>query len=534
MIEKCALADQTCRLFGAAFAYVFWNYAKKTNDVKIIDQRDIGFDGACTHIRNARWVQVREWTTWECLRDRGFDVRKLKKECKDAKMGPDLQSGSYESKIKQNRGLENRVGEIDDLENPVQEIVTEWTSETYTIFLPRHGVVVDSGPNIYKHKQIPVAQLRYYPLGDDIYGESEVECVLPLQRAANAILCGAIDEANLAMRPPLKISSTAGVRLDSIEYGPGAQWIMGDIGGVQEAVIGGNLANNFNTMYPAIKAAFSTVMGDQVLGVSNERGAFTDKTATEVNRFQQMQMNRDSYNQIYLAEFLKDIMMMWLSNNKQFLFDDESKQYIILRIVGRDKISELQSMRLADEDIPDSAMQQIKSVIDESPSNMTPEIMSRLLRDVTVPRSAVIKNPDAEPDEYEISNKLTVLEGGNEAELYITPEDMEGEYDYIPDVASMGTNYTQRMTDARNKALDLTINPTVIQLLNQQGEQIKIKELLIDVLQDAGMRDAEGIFTAVQKVDYDKSGQSNIGGIGINQIASGATSMGQVPSPGIA
>ena len=206
MIEKMANADQIARIFGAAFALVYWDSKRDTNEVKILNPNDVFIDGAATHLKNARWVQVREFTTVDKLEARGYDMSRVKRMIKKGEVTPDRQDTRYPSQVKQNRGLENRVGELDDPENPIIEVVTEYTCDRVCIFLPKYGEILKDKENPYEHGRIPVAMLRYYPIGDDIYGESEVESVLPLQRAINAHLCAFNDEAILAMRPPLKIS----------------------------------------------------------------------------------------------------------------------------------------------------------------------------------------------------------------------------------------------------------------------------------------------------------------------------------------
>jgi len=493
MLEKIALIDQTCRLFGAGFAQIYWNTKKNTNELKPIDQRDIGFDGAATHVRNARWVQIREFTTFDKLEERGYDVSKLKEMIKEGEVSNQWRSSSYESIVKANRGLEDRVGEYDDPENPILEVVTEWTPKTMTIFLPRLAVILEDGPNPYKHGKIPVAQLRYYPLGDDIYGESEVESVLPLQRAINAILCGFIDEMNFSMRPPLKISSS-GVRIETIEYGPGAQWIMQSPNLVEEMRFSPQTIANFNATYPALVAAFNTAMGDQSQAISVNRAAFKEKTATEVINQQQQANTRDQYNQMYLAEFLKDVMMMWLSNNKQYLFDDPTKKYIIYKIVGKDNIQEFEQLNLADKDIPNSVMNEIANIVVQNPEAVDEGMLNQLLKDVAIPKHAVILNPDEkDPSKFQIKPKFEIDETGEQGNLYVTPEDFEGTYDYIPDVRSMSQGALQQMQLAKQQAIQLALNPEVVQLLAQQGKAIKVDQLIVNNLEDQGMKDAESL-----------------------------------------
>lgn len=501
MVEKIAFTDQIARIYGAAFVLVYWNTKKNTNEIKLLDPRDLFFDGAATHIRNARWVQVREWTTWDKLADRGYKVGGLKRKIDAGQITEQLQSTAWESEVKANRGLQNRVGEQETTGvNKIIEVVTEWTNDSCVIFLPRYGEIIYDGKNPYKHGKIPLAMLRYYPLGDDLYGESEVEAVIPLQRAINAILCGFIDEMNFSMRPPLKIASN-GVRMETIEYGPGAQWVMQSPNMVEEMQMGGQTIQNFNAVYPAIVAAYNTAMGDNSLGVSNVRGQFTDKTATEVNQLESQQNNRDQFNQLFLSEFLKDIMMMWLANNKQYLFDDPTKQYYVVKILGKDNIRLFQQMKLDETDVPPEAMNQIVDTINANPQGVTDDMISGIVNDVSVPKTPVVLNPNEKnPENYQLKRKLDVKDNGEEADLYMTPDDFEGDYDYIPDVSSMAAGAGKTLKDARQAAIQTAVLPPVAQGLAQQGYIVNWKELLTSSFEDGGIKDAESLIIPLNQM----------------------------------
>jgi len=55
---------------------------------------------------------------------------------------------------------------------------------------------------------------------------------------------------------------------------------------------------------------------------------------------------------------------------------------------------------------------------------------------------------------------MTIGDMGNEAELTIVPEDLEGTYDYIPDVKSMAAGSSDQLQQARTDAINrLTTNP---------------------------------------------------------------------------
>lgn len=539
MFEKVALADQYARMFGASFALTYWDVTKNSNEIKIIDPRDIFFDGSANHIRNARWVQIREFTTFDKLAQRGFDVKDVRAEADNMEIPSFRKDTVWYSVVKGNRGLTDRTGEIDDLQNPIVEVVTEWGVDRdqvpyCTIFLPKFSRILSDkrGKDYpYEHGKLPIAMLRYYPLLDDIYGESEVEGVLPLQRAANAMVCGFLDEANIKIRPPLKIAAQ-GVRIETIEYGPGAKWIMNDPSMVQEHTGDQAFLGAFNTVFPMIITQFNDAMGDKSMGVTQTAGgsrpSFGNPTATEVKDTNLQQNQRDQSNQNYLAEFLKEIMLMWLLNNKQFLFDDPTKKYFILKIIGKDKIKELQTMQLDGKEIPEYAMNEISDTVMQNPEAVSNDDLEGILSDVAVPTNPIITNPEDEPSEYNVKPKLNVLENGEEAELYILPEDFEGEFDYIPDVKSMSAGAGQVLKDARSNALMMALNPQVSQMLQTQGDMLKIKDILIATFEDAGFKDAEALFQPLNG-QTQPTGQAITGAGQPNLGGSLPPSMGQIP-----
>lgn len=488
MIEKVAKLDNLTRLIGASFAHVYWDQRRETNEFKPWDPRDIFIDPTADHIRNAKWVLLREWTTLEALKARGYEVGGI--ELTEQMQTQNRRDTEYQSAVLQNRGLEDRVG--DDKASNIIELVTEWTPTSEVTYLPKFKKVIRQRKNIYKHGKIPVVQLRYYPIQDDIYGESEVEPVIALQRGIDAFLCGFLDEMNLAMRPPLKINAT-GVRMETIEYGPGARWIMNNLNNVDQAAIGGNAVRAFNNTYPALVAAFNTAVGDQSLGISNIKGFNTEKTATEVEELTKQQNNRDQYNQLYLGEMLKEAMLMWVSNNQQFLFADESKHFIVAKVLGRNEVNALKKLRLNDEQVPADVSQQLGDLIETAPDQISDEDIKQLAEEITVPRNAVVLNPNDRADQQKVKPKMEML-ADDEANLFITREDMSGVFDYIPDVKSMAAGASQEQKSGRRQALELALSRGVREMLESEGRRLKVSELMSNVLEDAGIRDAESLF----------------------------------------
>jgi hypothetical protein len=516
MLEKWALMDMQNRLFGASFALCYWRNQEENgknvfegNEMKVLDNRDVVVDYTANHVKNANWVLVREWQSVEELEEKNklspepiyknLDILKDRASAKEGQYTGDSRNTKYDSLVKSLRGIEDRVGT--DRSFPVFEIVTEYRRDRWITWSPRYNVVLRDIDNPYNHKKIPVVQLRYYPVGDDTYGESEVESVLPIWRAIQATLCGFIDQMNLTMKPPIKVANNAEVRMDTVVYGPNAIWLVGSRqDNVLEHQSSGQHLANFQSAYGALISRFKDAMGEASQGVSNLDPFKTDKTATEVKDTAQQRQSRDQYNQLYLEEALKDQMLMWLSNNQQFLFDDVSKHSMVFNIIGREAIEEYKQLGLHEMRVPDEAIRAMSDLVDSSEGNISNAEFGMIRSETEVPRFPVITNPtEQDPTKFDIKPKMKLDETGGLAELLITPDDMGGLYDYHADVKSMAISSGMEQTQSRNKALETMLNPQVQSMLAAEGVKPKIKELLISILESGDLPNASKMFEDMPK-----------------------------------
>jgi len=549
MIEKCILNDIQARIFGASFVLCYWNVREVNGkiiqgpDIKVLDNRDVFIDYQANHIKSANWVQTREWVTWQDLENRknpdgtpfykNLDVLNERMRAdKDQMPKPERRDNRYTSITKQIRSLEDRVGQ--DLYYPIIEVVTEWTKEEMTIFSPRHGVILFEGPNPHNSKEIPISMLRYYPIGDDVYGESEVESVLPLYRAINAVLCGYLDMQALASRPPIKVSNNStGVRLDTLVYGPNALWLVGDNpNNVVEHQTSNQVIAFFNTTYPALKSAFQLAMGDNSMGIStiNPLGK-GERTATEIRASTKQQIARDAYNQIYLEEFLKDVMNWWIKMNQQFLFTDPNQQTYIVRVLGKEILNELEASELGQMEIPDEIVTQTADLIEQSPRGLD-EAELEVIKEV----SQMPKYP-VQDDNGNIRPKLDRTKGDSIAQLFMEEDDLQGFFDYIPDVKSMQIGVSEEAINGRNQALYILLSPGVQQQLQMEGSSVNVKDLLISVLEDNGIRNARKLFKDGQQPTQVPTGPA--GGLpggqpaGLSNVGAGEMPMGSPAEQGL-
>lgn len=544
MNHKWGEMDQDTRLFGSAYGLVTWKYCtyededgneKVTfngNEFRKLDPRHIGYING-DNIRNTKWAQVIEYQTIDELEDENQmpgepkypGLKELKKAVENDTQ--DRRDNDYVSRIKSLKGLTDRLG--DDKSFPVLEIVTEYREDRWITFSPKHKILLRDIDNPYQHRKIPIVQLKYFPLSDDPQGESEVESVLPLWRAIQATLCGFLDTMNIHMKPPLKIKE-GGVRMETIEFGPDAQWIMDNMDNVQEYSGSGEPLRYFQTTYSALVAAFNTAMGDSSQGIGGVDPFNPDKTATEIRKQDRQQNVRDQDNQNALSDALKDMMGMWMSNNKQFLFADPGMHEYIMKIVGEKDFAFFKKAGLDDMVLDTPTTQMIADIVEQRGGDITDAELQQITNAGSMPKYPVVMNPDEkDPEKIEIKPKMRIDDTGYEAEISIVPDDLNGTYDYVPDVRSMSSGADAELQDARREAAELLFNNNnVIQLLAAQGVQPNVKEILIENFEASGTKDASRYFTETNTPDQ---GNAQVPGTPPNMAEQGLPGLPPAPAP---
>jgi len=513
MLDKYSLMDQDTRLYGSKFALVKWNYEQDDNDedaqvifngneFKPLDLRDCGIDPTADNIKNAKWFQHREWMKYEDLENTNDAYAGLPKYknldiLKDRmKQHQNRRDTAYSNRLLTLKGLPDRVGDDDSF--PVCEIVTEYRTDRWITFAPNFGVIIRDIKNPYIHKKIPVVQLKYYALQGDPLGESEVEPVLPLWRAIQFIVCGYLDNINMHMRPPLKILDGA-ARIETIVFSPEAQWIVDRVDAVTEHTSNGEAVRYFQTTYSALVSAFNVAMGDISQGVSSIDPMSSKKTATEIKKTSAQQNTRDQKNQQSLSDCITDMMMMWVSNNKQYLFRNTDQHEYLLRIIGKENFEYFKKAGLDEMELPEESAMMIADIINIQGGNIQDADIENMVDAGSIPKYPIFDDPDQrDPEKLSWKPKMEVNEMGDAAQVSIVPEDLDGLYNYIPSVKSMQSGADEELANARMKAFEMIMNPMVQQMLMQDGKKTEMYTLLTAIFEDAGLRDAERFFTDVQ------------------------------------
>lgn len=543
MLAKWALMDLNARKYGASFGLVKWHYERHIVDKKgkvFFDgpnfkpwaNRDVLHNPSYSTIKN--WIQLRDYNTFQELSEvndsarskpiyKNLDLLKQSLSKEGLKTG-DQRSTNYVVKNLSIKGLTDYLGQ--DPTYKVIEVITEYRPDRWITFAPKHGIILRDIPNPYKHSQIPVVQLKYYPVDDDIYGLSEIEPVEKLQNAINALLCQYLDAINMSLYAPLKVRHTNGaVQMHTLEFGPAKKWLMND---PSSDVLAHDQATSgvaeFSNTYRFLVSALQEGLGETSAIASNQAPGSGDKTATEIKDLQISRSARDNFNQIFLTEAIKKQMMFWYKMNQQFMFNANEKSKVI-RIAGKDAIKFFQNMGLDANGLTDESIDMLSD--ENLADSVTPQDLEQPLFPV---------NGDT---------KFSLEPGGSTGKLILEPDDLAGDYDYIPDVGSMSRNASEEEINARGDFLSRvtgvdpkTGQPTgIAQMMAQEGKRIKATDLLIDYAEDIGFQ------TADQYVENIPEQTQQMGGLDANgqpidpatgqSIGSGGASTEAIP-PGMA
>ncbi len=511
MISKWIMMDMNTRKYGSSFGICKWNYTTKVIDGKrkvcydgpdfvVCNPRDVLVNPSYSYVN--KWFQHREWLTLNDLQSTN-DVSKtgpqyknldiLRSSLKDEGSSNDKRDTSYSVKNKSMRGLQDYLGS--DETNKIIEVVTEYRPDRWVTFVPRHGVVLRDIPNPYKHYEIPVVQLKYYPLPDDIYGVNEFEPVAKLIKGRNSLLSQYIDNITVDLYPPLMIDSKS-VVMNTIEFTPEAKWLMNKPGvDVVRMETSTAATNNFQGAYSLLSASLTNALGETGQGISAIDPFNPDKTATEVKDTAFQRGSRDNMNQIFLSEAIKKQTMFWHSMNQQFLFQGTGDKTKVIRIVGRDAVDFFQRQGLSDimpteEDVMGNLMEPT-GIMEEGPRYP-----------VDLGDGNIV--PKFSPD---------TMGGGGD--LYIDESDLLGSYDYVPDIESMQAPSQEKVEQKLTAVLGTLTNPAIMQLLQAEGKKPKVMELLIKMFESTNViKDAEAYFEDIQEGGVANAGQVVPGGAG--------------------
>lgn len=527
MTAKWARMDLNARIYGASFAIAKWRYETDADGVprfdgptmKVLNNRDVLANPAYSCVKN--WFQYRDYLTvreLESINDicgqtpRYKNLKDLRNSIVTRSLkGGDQRQTNYNPKFRELQGLSDYLGTDEDPDFKIVEIITEYREDRIVVFAPKHGVILRDEPNPYKHGQIPVVTLKYIPIDDDLYGMSEIEPVEKVQKAMNALTSQFVDSVNMDLYRILHVAPTE-VQMHTLEWGPGKKWLMNNPGrSVVPMEHSMTAANQFVNVYTVLTQMFKEALGETSAAYSSLKPFGSEKTATEINVTETTKSVRDNFNQIFLAEAIKELMMFWHLMDKQFIFADPAKEAMAIRVLGRDAMTDFKKLSNM---IPDTSDLEMEGAIESITAGGEGEVPM-------APEFPVAVGGEMRP-------KFDMDESGELGTLYMVPDDMVGSYDYIADVEPMRANSSSDDKKMLAEMLSLAVNPNAQQLLMQEQKKMKVSEIMTDMFEAGGIKGAEKYFEVMEQQIPLEGGMPN--GVPANEGGAGAMQSGGIPN----
>ena len=301
-------------------------------------------DPQATNFDDARWFLHKTFPTineLEKINDTGSEKASYKNlsQLKELiKEGTGTGDDTYRTKSRSISGASDYTAKDKTLDQ--FEMVTMYTPERWVSIASKYNLLLRDIPNPYYHGNIPFVKLVDYPLPNEWFGLGEIEPIERLQRGINAVINQRLDNVNQILNTGWKVDTTAGVDLSSLVSRPGMIVKTRRMDGVQRIEVPDVTGSAFADTYTFLQASLVDALGIQDYTVrTGQTTPSGQKTATGLRQMQEEANARFKLKiQIFEDEVIKQIAEQWLQLRQQFTTRPQ-----VLRITGKDAIEHLRN-----------------------------------------------------------------------------------------------------------------------------------------------------------------------------------------------
>lgn len=215
-----------------------------------------------------------------------------------------------------------------DKHKDLVEIFEYWEKDRLIVIANRSIILRDS-PNPYHHKEIPFVELDDYRDPHNLYGQSELSVIDPLQREINSIRNQRRDYDNLALNPVILHIPGTLRNPNSAVMAPGNMWNVTDLNGLAPFALPQLQGSSTEIEQQTAQDIQRTVAIDEI-GIGLLPGDSQRRSATEVVTSQSVAGKRFAVKIALLEEAVKKIGQLVFALNQQFL--DQER---MIQIVGQ-------------------------------------------------------------------------------------------------------------------------------------------------------------------------------------------------------
>jgi hypothetical protein len=530
MLQRWRMMDSRCRRFGKSFGRVSWRrlYDAEGNVTfegpwfDPWDNKDVLTQPGARSIEDSDWLILRDYVTPGQLK-RVNDMAKTgpiyDPDVVDLLLTGDAKNVNYVSIDKQVIGLDGGSGNTHKV-----EVCTEYNQNTgkWKTFIPKQGTGGKNGYELRtidnpfkKLPTIPVVEVSYYPIDDDMYGKPELENVTPLVKTAWALMSQNLEQTQNELYTPIMVNPQT-AQLDTLKFKSGARWLMQRPGEDVVPFQSGNQAmQKFIDTYGLISSLILEGTGETGQDVSAQAQNFTDKTATEIKDNALLRTSKDNANKAILSQSISRMVDMWLKMDQEMMSKTE-----IVRIVGHEALDYFINEDLHNWTLTDDGARVVTEYLDENQEEITQMAKNMNKEPFEIAYEALrvqgVLDEYAEPmnpktQEGEQVPQLRMDKDEREGYLTVDKKDIIGDYDYLVDIEAMSAPNDQAEVSARSLFFESTLK--VKDDLAQQGITVKWKDILEKLGQTAHLKDTEKYFDEKPAVEQMQGQMPQVPGI---------------------
>jgi hypothetical protein len=480
LLTKFRMVDLYSNIYGNFFTLTDWDVKKNGYmgpDIWLLNIRDVFPQVGAVSIQDSDYIIIRTWKPLSYFEDlkktkrEGFtNLSEIITKLKDTAGKKDTRDSNSTSEREQDQYPKGEAAKG----KGYYEVLTQYEGDRWVDFCVDADLDFRDTKNPHDNEELPVDCKYSIPLLDDFMGMGDCERGAPMQQVINSNWNLYMDAVKMSIFPPVIINKDNLASPSSAQYIPAAKWLArGQISNVAMPLqLNPKGIDTFNNTLQVANGSLLNLFGTTDTTVTQQTETGYGKTPKALQMQQQRENTRDNADRFFMEQYLKNVYKK------------------MVNLISKKQSSAI-TMRMFDEEIQNLA-------------RSYPEIA----------------------DMYdEKTGKLTIDKKHTGSTLY--------DYEIISG-SSYALDEKSQMENLTSLFQMFVANPQIgqqlIQLLDQQGFQVKLGEMFKRIVTKSGIQDWDKILvekTPMEMTNTTLNQHANQFKMAVQQAMGG--NMNQVP-----
>jgi hypothetical protein len=339
-LTKLRMVDMYSNIYGAFFTLIDWDVRKNGYigpDMWLLNIRDVFPQVGAVSLDDSEYVIVRTWkplSYFENLKkaDGYKNIDEIVTKLKDLKSTRDKRTTNEISKREENQYPQRETTG----QKGYFEVLTQFERDRWVDVAVDAQLEFRDQKNPHDDEDLPVKCKYSIPLLDDFMGMGDVERGRSMQMVVNSNWNLYLDGVKTSLNPPILINKDNVASMSSLQYIPGAKWMMRNSlqNGAMPIQLNPQGIATFNNVHQVATASLMNVFGTTDTTSTQQTDPGFGKTPQALQMQQSRENTRDNADRFYMEQFVTSVMKKFvnLTCKKQTsaitvrLFEDEIKQ----------------------------------------------------------------------------------------------------------------------------------------------------------------------------------------------------------------